>query len=337
MKINTNERLEGLSSFGHNMILRVRGCKKSFTLRKSNPDASGPLHGFTLVELLVVILIIAILIALLLPALAAARKMALRVTCASNLRQIGLALREYAGIYQGTYPLANLGNYPFSDQIYYGGPGFCYYPIAGLPMLYYGSFGTSGPYMLNPRAGILSPTSLGVSILFCPETASGFQPNNVTNNYYTGYFNQAGLLVDWDFNLGYSYWVDRGIDYKTAYDAPAIAGYYDVGMTGSGTMQAGSLGFWQFQNADPEHEPALNPQSPPGTLLVTDNTLFSDSADTLGFVTAQGLTASNHVDGSLGNDLPSGEHEMYNDASVRWVPESSIMTRVYGAGVFYGW
>ncbi len=59
-----------------------------------------PLHGFTLVELLVVISIIALLISLLLPALAKARADGLAVICESNLRQIGTGVQEYAQEYE---------------------------------------------------------------------------------------------------------------------------------------------------------------------------------------------------------------------------------------------
>ena len=64
-------------------------------------------RGFTLIELLVVIAVIAILAALLFPVLARARDKGRQASCASNLKQIGLAATLYIQDYDETYPLGH--------------------------------------------------------------------------------------------------------------------------------------------------------------------------------------------------------------------------------------
>ena len=291
-------------------------------------------RGFTLIELLVVISIIALLISLLLPALARAKILALRIECASNLQQIGIALHEYTNEYRGQYPLANVGNFPFADQLFFGSES---YPIAGLPMLYYDSFGVVNNAMVNPRPGILSPTATGLSLLYCPEPAFITEQNQIPPSSY----NAQGLLTNWWLSTNYCNWIDRGINYKPAYDAVAVL--HGVHFTPYGSMNSGGLAGsgWTFLNADPGHEPVLNPQSSSGSILVTDNASFQDAGATTGKTNLFGQGAdevdSNHVDGTMGNFLPAGEHELYNDGSVRWVPMSNIKARVYGNGVFFGW
>jgi prepilin-type N-terminal cleavage/methylation domain-containing protein/prepilin-type processing-associated H-X9-DG protein len=65
-------------------------------------------NAFTLIELLVVIAIIAILAAILFPVFAKAREKARQTTCASNLKQIGLAMTQYVQDYDENLPFREI-------------------------------------------------------------------------------------------------------------------------------------------------------------------------------------------------------------------------------------
>jgi prepilin-type N-terminal cleavage/methylation domain-containing protein len=63
--------------------------------------------AFTLVELLVVVAILGLLVAILLPSLSGARTEARRVSCASNLKQIGIGIQSYLEANRDHLPLAS--------------------------------------------------------------------------------------------------------------------------------------------------------------------------------------------------------------------------------------
>jgi prepilin-type N-terminal cleavage/methylation domain-containing protein/prepilin-type processing-associated H-X9-DG protein len=78
--------------------------RNAFTLVELPAASRGKRKAFTLVELLVVIGIIAILVAILLPTLSRARAAAQTLACASNARQLALAIRLFSQEHRGYMP-----------------------------------------------------------------------------------------------------------------------------------------------------------------------------------------------------------------------------------------
>ena len=67
-------------------------------------DRNQNSRGFTLVELLVVVAIIALLSAILFPVFGTAREKARQISCASNMRQLGLGILQYSADYDESLP-----------------------------------------------------------------------------------------------------------------------------------------------------------------------------------------------------------------------------------------
>jgi prepilin-type N-terminal cleavage/methylation domain-containing protein len=147
--------------------------------------------GFTLIELLVVIAIIGVLIGLLLPAIQKVREAANRTRCASNLRQLGIAVHSYHTSQQ-LLPMNRYGDYDAWSA--FGGPwedsqawGFL---SALLPYLEQENLYRAGD-IPNARLNASSATGQIVRVFLCPsDEASKLGATAETTHYL-----RTGLLA----------------------------------------------------------------------------------------------------------------------------------------------
>jgi prepilin-type N-terminal cleavage/methylation domain-containing protein/prepilin-type processing-associated H-X9-DG protein len=134
----------------------------------SQHSRKSPCHarrrGFTLIEILIVIAIIALLGAILFPVFARVRENGRRISCASNLKQLGTAFQMYTQDYNGRMPGAS--DAPVGANVE---GGWMFYSVYGV--------GTTDA-VFDPARGSIFSYVRDANIYKCPSDAVGDRTGN---------------------------------------------------------------------------------------------------------------------------------------------------------------
>lgn len=149
---------------------------------------SRPQGGFTLIELLVVMAIISVLSSMLFPVYSEARGKARQIQCASNLRQIGMAIFMYSDDYDGLFPLCKNWGQAWGDTEWDARTD-----NAWLPQLLYSYVKTDKLFVCNTAQGLPG------------KEFDGKWYNSSTNGeccYYWNHIYASGLGDDFNSSSG---------------------------------------------------------------------------------------------------------------------------------------
>ena len=170
---------------------------QSCTLKPSRPcRAAAVRRGLSALELVVAISIVALLLALLIPAVQSARETSRRTTCASNLKNAGIALESYSGMHPSY-------------------PDGCYWREAVLPFL-------DGRALADAIAGndfTVSLTDHHLPALTCPSDSLG-DAGGMRSNYFG---NMGTGRQKYGFN-GFFSPKPGGIEAVGAWNTPLVRG-----------------------------------------------------------------------------------------------------------------
>ncbi|WP_442483680.1 DUF1559 family PulG-like putative transporter [Aeoliella sp. SH292] len=298
-------------------------------------------RGFTLVELLVVIVIIGVLVAILLPAVQSAREAARRTQCLNNLKQLGLALHNYAGAEKRLPPASVAKVYapePSHPQTFYRWSALAHLLPYMEKQSVQDALDLSLPlYMPTSGYPISEPNRAGVSLVLseflCPsDLSTRVKPETGPSNYAVCAGSGAGGGTPFDTNG--VFYVNSKTTFAHITDGTSHTAAMAEGLLGEDTPRSGTSAF-QPSGTDRNYKFVL---SFAGTPDLTDikcrgtnvyNSTTGNGNDPRGFAWASGEYRSTMYNHYLPPNSPN-----YDCVTSVTVDPTRPPERLYAA---YGW